>query len=86
MKQFIELPAAWISAIIQDVCVNVDFEVVSLPGGSLIAILFSLYAIALSSIRRAGAQNPASISTAESGRCSFKRLPPNGGCVGSACL
>jgi hypothetical protein len=47
MKQFIELTAAQIGAVIQNVCANVDFEIVSLPGGSLIAVLLWLYAIAM---------------------------------------
>jgi len=42
MKQFIEVTVR-IGAVIQDVCANVDFEVVSLPGGSLIAVLLALY-------------------------------------------
>ena len=53
MKQFIEATAVRVGAVIQYVCANVDFEVVSLPGGSLIAVLVCLYAIAMSSIRRA---------------------------------
>ena len=50
MKQIIELGAARIGAVIQDVSANVDFEVASLPGGSLIAVLLWLYAIAMGSI------------------------------------
>jgi hypothetical protein len=50
MKQFFELGSARIGAVIQYVCANVDFEVVSLPGGSLIAVLLWLYAIAMSAI------------------------------------
>jgi hypothetical protein len=44
MKQFIELGAVRIGAAIQNVCAKVDFEVLSLPGGSLIAVLLWLYA------------------------------------------
>jgi hypothetical protein len=44
MKQLIELGAARIGAAIQDIIVNVDFEVFALPGGSLIAALLWLYA------------------------------------------
>jgi hypothetical protein len=50
MKRIIELGSARIGAVIQYVCANVDFEVVSLPGGSLIAVLLWLYAIAMGSI------------------------------------
>jgi hypothetical protein len=47
MKQLIELGAVRIGAAIQNVCANVDFEVLSLPGGSLIAVLLWLYATAM---------------------------------------
>jgi hypothetical protein len=47
MKQFIEATAVRIGTVIQNVCANVDCEVVSLPGGSLIAVLLWLYAIAI---------------------------------------
>ena len=53
MKQFIELGAVRIGVAIQNVCANVDFEVLSLPGGSLIAILLWFCATAMGSIRRA---------------------------------
>jgi hypothetical protein len=52
MKQVIEVTALRVGALLKDICAQVDFEVVSLPGGSLIAIFFSLYAIAMGSIRR----------------------------------
>lgn len=51
MKRLIQSGAARIGVLIQDICANVDFEMVSLPGGSLIATLFSLYAIANSNGR-----------------------------------
>jgi hypothetical protein len=56
MMQFIEVTAARVGAAIQNVCANVDFEVMSLPSGSLIAVLLWLYAIAISSIRRAATE------------------------------
>ena len=46
MKQFIEASAMRIGALVQYACANVDFEVVSLPGGSAIAVLLCLYAVA----------------------------------------
>jgi hypothetical protein len=52
MKKLVELGAARIGAAIQNVCANVDFDVLSLPGGSLIAILLWLYASAAGSMRR----------------------------------
>jgi hypothetical protein len=53
MKRFIELGAVRIGAAIQNVGAKVDFEVLSLPGGSLIAVLLWLNASAMGSIRRA---------------------------------
>lgn len=52
MKQLIELGAARIGAAIQNVSANVDFDVLSLPGGSLIAVFLWLYARVASSMRR----------------------------------
>jgi hypothetical protein len=45
MKRIIELGAVRMSAVIQTVCATVDFEVLSLPGGSLIALLLWFYAM-----------------------------------------
>jgi hypothetical protein len=53
MKQLIELGAVRIGAANQNVCANVDFDVLSLPGGSLIAVVLWLYAGAASSVKRA---------------------------------
>jgi hypothetical protein len=53
MKQLIELGAVRIGAAIQNVCANVDFDVLSLPGGSFIAVVLLLYASAAGSMRRA---------------------------------
>jgi hypothetical protein len=55
MKQLIELGAVRIVAAIQNMCTNVDFDVLSLPGGSLIAVVLWLYAIASGSLTRASA-------------------------------
>ena len=49
MKRLIELGAVRIG----DVCGSIDFDVLSLPGGSLIAVLLWLNATAAGSIRRA---------------------------------
>ena len=51
MKQFIELGAVRIGAAIQNVGAKVDFEVLSLPGGSVIAVLLWLYASAMDSLQ-----------------------------------
>jgi hypothetical protein len=61
MKQFIELSAVQICTAIQRVCANLDFEVLSLPGGSLIAVLLWLYGGAVCCIRRAA--TPIHLST-----------------------
>jgi hypothetical protein len=56
MKQLIESGAARIAAGIQRVGANFDFEVLSLPGGSLIAALLWLYASTMGTPRRTGPQ------------------------------
>ena len=56
--QLIELGAVRISAAIQRVGASVDFEVLSLPGGSLIALLFWLCA-SVGPLRRAAANGAA---------------------------
>jgi hypothetical protein len=56
MKQLIESGAARIAAGIQRVGANFDFEVLSLPGGSLIAALLWLYASKMGTPRRTGPQ------------------------------
>jgi hypothetical protein len=56
MKQLIELGAVRIGAAIQNICTNVDFDVLSLPGGSLIAVVLWLYASASGSRRRASTE------------------------------
>jgi hypothetical protein len=57
VKQFIEQGTIRIGAAMQDLRANVDFEIVSLPGGSLIAVLLSLYAITMGYIRREATTN-----------------------------
>jgi hypothetical protein len=52
MRQLIESGAVRIGAAIQNVYANVDFDVLSLPGGSLIAVFLWLYARAASSMMR----------------------------------
>jgi hypothetical protein len=57
MKQLVGSRAVRIRALIQNACANVDFEIVSLPGGSFIAVFLSLYAITMGYIRRAATTN-----------------------------
>jgi hypothetical protein len=53
MKQIIESGVVRMGAAVHRACANVDLEVLSLPGGSLIAVLLCLYAIGTGSIARA---------------------------------
>ena len=53
MKRLIESGVVRIGAAIHGLYANVDLEVLSLPGGSLIAVVLWLYAIGLGSIARA---------------------------------
>jgi hypothetical protein len=55
MKQLMELAAVQICTAIQKVCANLDFEILALPGGSLIAVLLWLCTGAAGCIRRAAA-------------------------------
>jgi hypothetical protein len=48
--------AVWVGAAIQNMAAKIDFEVLSLPGGSAIAGLLWIYAIATASIKRAATQ------------------------------
>jgi hypothetical protein len=68
MKQLIELGAVRIGAAIQNICANVDFDVLSLPGGSLITVVLWLYANASGSQRRASTEVRAPRTTLCGGR------------------
>ena len=56
MKQLIESGAARIAAGIQCLGVNFDFEVLSLPGGGVIAALLWIYASTMGTLKRTGPQ------------------------------
>jgi hypothetical protein len=56
MKQLIESGAALIAARIQRGGANFDFEVLSLPGGSVIAALLRLYASTMGTPKRISPQ------------------------------
>jgi hypothetical protein len=84
MKQLIELGAVRIGAAIQNVYANVDFDVLSLPGGSLIAVLLWLYARAANSMsRRPAACGAISLIMRLSRKCR-SRLPSCGVPTGMA--
>ena len=51
--------AVWMEAAIQNMVAKIDFEVLSLPGGSAIAGLLWIYAIAMASIRCTATQTRA---------------------------
>jgi hypothetical protein len=68
MKQLIESGAVRIGAAIQNICTNVNFDVLSLPGGSLIAVVLWLYASASGSQRRVSTQVRAPRTTFCGGR------------------
>jgi hypothetical protein len=53
MRWLLELGAVRICTAIQRVCVTLDFEILSLPGGSLIAVLLWLYTGVMGCMRRA---------------------------------
>jgi hypothetical protein len=69
MKQLIELGAVRIGAAIQNVCANVDFDVLSLPGGSFIAVVLWLYAVAAGSVRRASRFRTSRTTVCGAGDC-----------------
>jgi hypothetical protein len=88
MKQLIESGAARIAAGMQSVGANFDFELLSLPGGSLIAVGLWLYASTVATVTR-GTRNrerrltqlPMAARGSKGAECS----PPLAECVGCAC-
>jgi hypothetical protein len=58
MTNFIESSAGRVAARIQEIGSGFDPEVLSLPGGSLIAVLLWLCAAAAAGLHRAAAQRP----------------------------
>jgi hypothetical protein len=86
VKQFIEQGALRIGAVIQDICANVDFEIVSLPGGSFFAVFLWLYAIVLGFIRRAATQNRDSTCRITMRECASPRRHRSGARVNCACF
>jgi hypothetical protein len=84
-KLLIELGAARIGAAIHNVGATIDFEVLSLPGGSLIAVLLWVCA-SVGSIRRTATQLRGSRTTIDGGSIAAERLPPSvNACVGCEC-
>jgi hypothetical protein len=89
MKQLIESGAARIAAGMQNVGANFDFELLSLPGGSLMAVVLWLYASTMATVTRRGIRNrelstirlPAAVRSDKRVDCS----PPVAECVGCAC-
>jgi hypothetical protein len=86
MKRFIESGAVRIGAAIQNVCANLDFEVLSLPGGCLIAVLLWLYATTMDSMSGASRLVRTSGSMIGAGGIASERLAqPISACVGCGC-
>jgi hypothetical protein len=86
MKHFIELGAVRMGAVIQNACATIDAEVLTLPGGCLIAVLLWLSATAKGSMRRTAAQVRAFGSKIDARAITFESLPQtNGACVGCGC-
>lgn len=87
MKQLIESGAARIAAGIQSAGASFDFEVLSLPGGSVIAVLLWLYASAMASVRRAVPRSqPVDEANAASSAAGKECLPLIARCVGCRCV
>jgi hypothetical protein len=88
MKQLIESGAARIAAGMQNVGANFDFELLSLPGGSLIAVLFWLYASTATVTRHATRNRERPMTqlpgVARGAKCAEGSLPM-AECVGCGC-
>jgi hypothetical protein len=69
MTKFIESSAGRVAARIQAIGAGFDPEVLSLPGGSLIAVLLWLYAATVASLHRAPPQPPVAAAAASASRC-----------------
>jgi len=89
MRQLIQSSAAWIGAAIQNVSANLDFEVLSWPGGSVIAVLLWFYASAMGFLRRrlvSQARPSEGGAAIDASGVAPERCPsPNGACVGCRC-
>ena len=89
MRQLIESGAARIAAGMQNVGANFDFELLSLPGGSLMAVVLWLYTNTVATVARRGTRNrelsttrsPAAVRGDKRVDCSS----PMAECVGCAC-
>jgi hypothetical protein len=86
MKQLIQSGAARIAAGIHSVGANFDFEVLSLPGGSVIAVLLWLYASAMATVKRAMPQSQAIEWANATSSTACKRSPSVTACVGCRCV
>lgn len=96
MREFIESAAARIAAGMQSVGANFDYEVLSLPGGTWLAVLLWVYASTLAAAKRVAPKRriapPIDLSAEQAGAArrgpSTERLPApaaEGACVGCGC-
>jgi hypothetical protein len=69
MMNFIESSAGRIAARIQSIGVNFDPDVLSLPGGSVLAVFLWLYANALVTLRRGASHERQVIESAPAPAC-----------------
>jgi hypothetical protein len=96
MREFIESGAARIAAGMQSVGANFDYEVLSLPGGTWLAVLLWIYASTLAAVKRVAPKRriapPIDLSAAQASAArrgpSTERLPAraaDAACVGCGC-
>jgi hypothetical protein len=69
MLNFIESSAGRIAARIQSISANFDPDVLSLPGGSVLAVFWWLYANALVSLKRGASSNRQAIKSVPASAC-----------------
>jgi hypothetical protein len=90
MRELIESGAARLAAGIHRAGANFDFEVLALPGGSVLALLLWLYASTLATVKRAApkyrvAPTRPPVDQANGVRNAAGRLPAQASCVGCHC-
>ena len=69
MMNFVESSAGWVAARVQAIGTGFDPEVLSLPGGSLIAVLLWVYASTVANLHRAPPQPPVAAPVARTCCC-----------------
>ena len=91
MRELIESGAARLAAGIHSAGANIDFEVLALPGGSVLALLLWLYASALATMKRLApayrlvVTRPPVAHANVGNAARAERVPPQAACVGCHC-